>query len=181
MAPHIPRNTPRSSSGLDRQRDPRGGKEHADNRDEVPVITAALVHVSEAERAVRQPDSLLLTAEERRWGRRRVRTCRGREVVLALPTGSVMTPGEILHVGPDWYLVVEAAEEAVLVVRPWSHEEGLRVAFEVGNRHFPLAVDGERLLVPDDTAMEQLLTRLGVAWTRDRGIFLPLGAGPHDH
>jgi urease accessory protein UreE len=56
----------------------------------------------------------------------------------------------------------------------------LRIAFEVGNRHFTLAVEGERVLVPDDPAMEQLLGRLGVAFERMRAVFAPLGFG-HRH
>ena len=124
---------------------------------------------------------LVLTAEERRWGRRRVITRAGRELALALPTGSVLAPGDVLHVGDDWYVEVEAAVEAVLVVTPRTREEGLRVAFEVGNRHFTLAVDGARLLVPDDPAMEQLLARLGVAFERTRAVFTPIGhAHRHD-
>jgi urease accessory protein UreE len=54
------------------------------------------------------------------------------------------------------------------------------VAFEVGNRHFTLAVDGARLLVPDDPAMEQLLRRLDVPFERTRSVFVPLGHG-HRH
>jgi Urease accessory protein UreE len=53
--------------------------------------------------------------------------------------------------------------------------------FDVGNRHFPLAMDGEDLLVPDDTAMEQLLSRLGVAWKRRAAIFAPLGGKSWEH
>jgi urease accessory protein len=148
----------------------------------VPVITEAQVNFTEAERAGRVRDSLVLTAEERRWGRRRVRTRGGRDLVLALPTGSVLTPGDVLYEGSDWYLVVEAAEEPVIVVQPRSRDESIRVAFEVGNRHFTLAIDGERLLVPDDTAMARLLTRLGVSWTRSRAVFVPVGMGHrHDH
>ena len=128
----------------------------------------------------RERDVVVMTAEERRWGRRRVRTEAGRELALALPTGSVLAPGEVLHVAEDWYVVVEAAREAVLVVTPRSREEALRVAFEVGNRHFTLAADGERLLVPDDPAMETLLRRLGVAFARARAVFMPLGPG-HRH
>jgi urease accessory protein UreE len=110
-----------------------------------------------------------------------VTTGNGRELALALPTGSQLTPGEILHVARDWYLVIEAASEPVLAVTPRSREEGLRVAFEVGNRHFTLALDGDRLLVPDDPAMEQLLERLNVEWRRDRAVFVPLGiAHRHD-
>ena len=135
------------------------------------MITCAQVDVREAELAGRERDSLVLTAEERRWGRRRVTTRAGGELALALPTGSVLVPGAILHVGPDWYVVVEGAAEPVLAVTPASREEALRVAFEVGNRHFTLALDGERLLVPDDPAMDQLLTRLGIRFERDaRGV-----------
>jgi urease accessory protein len=144
------------------------------------IITEMLAPPSEAELAGRQRDVVVMTAEERRWGRRRVVTSGGRELALALPTGSVLESGVVLHVEPEWYVVVEAAPEPVLVVRPRSAQEGLRVAFEVGNRHFTLAVDGERLLVPDDPAMEQLLGRLGVAFERTRAVFVPLGQG-HRH
>jgi urease accessory protein len=148
----------------------------------VPVITSSHVHVPAAELVGLQRDSLVLSAEERRWGRRRVKTEKGRELVLALPTGSVLEAGHVLHVGADYYVVIDAAIEPVLSISPRSRDEMVRVAFEVGNRHFTLAIDGDRLLVPDDIAMEQLLSRLGVPWTRDRAVFVPLGAGHrHDH
>jgi len=146
----------------------------------VPIITDSRVHVREGELAGRERDVLVLTAEERRWGRRRVVTRGGRELALALPTGSALTPDDVLHVGPDWYVVIEAAPEPVLAVTPRSPEEGLRMAFEVGNRHFTLALDGGRLLVADDPAMEQLLRRLGLAFERTRAAFVPLGHG-HRH
>ncbi len=146
------------------------------------VITQPHVHVHDADLARLERDALVVTAEERRWGRRRVTTRAGRPLALALPTGSVLTPGEILHVGPGWYVVIEAAPEPVFAVTPRSREEAIRVAFEVGNRHFTLATDGDRLLVPEDPAMEQLLTRLGVAFERVRSVFVPVGAGHrHDH
>jgi len=149
-------------------------------RDSTPVITETHIHVDANELAGVERDALVLTAEERRWGRRRVKTAAGRELVLALPTGSTLTPGAILYIDAGWYVAVEAAAERVIAVSPRSRDEALRVAFEVGNRHFTLAIDGERLLVPDDTAMEQLLTRLDVPWRRDHAVFVPVGAG-HRH
>ena len=139
------------------------------------IVTHPHVVVHDADLSRLERDALILTAEERRWGRRRVTTEAGRVLALALPTGSVLRPGDLLHVGRDFYVVIEAASEPVLAVSPRSHEEALRVAFEVGNRHFTLAVDGERLLVPDDPAMEQLLERLDVPWQRDHAVFVPLG------
>jgi urease accessory protein UreE len=86
----------------------------------------------------------------------------------------------MLHVAADFYVVVEGAEEPVLAVMPRSRVEEVRLAFEVGNRHFTVALDGERLLVADDPAMEQLLQRLGVPFERTRAVFAPLGHG-HRH
>jgi len=143
------------------------------------VITQPRVPVHDADLSRLERDTLVLTAEERRWGRRRVRTHGGRELALALPTGSQLTPGDILYVGREWYVTVEAAAEPVLAVTPRSQDEGLRLAFEVGNRHFMLALDGARILVPDDPAMEQLLTRLGVPWERVRAIFDPISGHRH--
>ena len=145
-----------------------------------PVITSLPVPPSEAELDGRERDVLCLTAEERRWGRRRVRTRAGRELALALPTGTTLQPGHVLHLEASWYVAIEAAPEPVLAITPRSREEALRVAFEVGNRHFTLALDGERLLVPDDPAMTQMLARLGVTWQPDSAVFTPLGIG-HRH
>lgn len=147
---------------------------------EVVVITQPRPSTREADLAGCERDSLALTAEERRWGRRRVTTAGGRTLALALPTGSRLTLGEVLHVGPDWYVVVDGAPEPVLACTPASRGEALRIAFEVGNRHFTLALDGERLLVPDDPAMDQLLTRLGVRFERVRAVFVPIGTS-HRH
>jgi urease accessory protein len=127
-----------------------------------------------------QRDTIVMTSEERRWCRRRATTAGGREIALALPTGTTLDPGAIIAIGPGWYLEVEAAPESVLAMRPHDRDEAIRVAFEVGNHHFPLALDGDELLVPDDTAMEQLLTRLGVAWTRRLAVFKPIARG-HSH
>lgn len=146
------------------------------------VITEAHVPLDAAARAARARDVVEMTAEERRWGRRRVRTRGGRTLALALPTGTVLRAGDVLCAMPDFYVVVDAAAEAVLAATPASREEALRVAFEVGNRHFTLAIDGERLLVPDDPAMAQLLVRLGVPFVATRAVFEPLGAAhSHEH
>jgi urease accessory protein len=145
------------------------------------VITDSHLQVDPAALRGKERDTLRLTWEERRWTRKRVTTTCGREVVLALPTGSVLEPGAVLAVEAEWYLTVEGLPEPVLAVAPRNRAETIRVAFEVGNRHFPLALCGENLLVPDDSAMEQLLSRLGVHWERRQGVFDPLGGGGHRH
>ena len=146
------------------------------------VITESHLHVEPSALEGKERDTLCLTWEERRWTRKRVVTSGGREVGLALPTGSLLRPGDVVVVEADWYLEVEGRPEPVLAVTPQARDEAIRVAFDVGNRHFPLAISGRDLLVPDDTAMEQLLTRLGVAWKRSATVFAPLGGGhSHEH
>lgn len=125
-------------------------------------------------------DVLRLTWEERRWTRRRLVSAGGREVALALPTGTVLAAGDVVLVETDWYLVVEASPEPVLAAFPRDRAEAVRMAFEVGNRHFSLALDGDAVLVPDDPAMEQLLVRLGIPWERRRSVYEPIGGG-HQH
>jgi urease accessory protein len=130
--------------------------------------------------AQRERDTIVMTFEERRWLRRKATTTAGRAIALALPTGFRLDPAAVLAVEPSWYLQVEAAKEPVLTVYPQDQETAIRVAFEVGNHHFPLALDGANLLVPDDIAMTQLLTRLGVRYERRKAVFDPIGRG-HSH
>jgi len=144
------------------------------------VITDPPRAVEPAALAGKARDTLRLTWEERRWTRKRVTTTGGREVALALPTGSVLEPGAILAVEEGWYLEVEGRPEAVLAAFPSTHPEALRVAFDVGNRHFTLAVEDGALVVPDDPAMSQLLSRLGVRWERRETVYSPLGGDGDD-
>jgi urease accessory protein len=148
----------------------------------VVVITEPHLHVEPSALEGKARDTLCLTWEERRWTRKRILTTAGREVGLALPTGSLLRPGDVVAVEADWYLEIEGRPEPILAITPRDKNEAIRVAFDVGNRHFPMAISGDDLLVPDDTAMEQLLTRLGVAWKRSAAVFAPLGGGQsHEH
>jgi urease accessory protein len=143
------------------------------------VITEAPGPVAAAALTGRARDTLRLTWEERRWTRKKVVTTAGRDIALALPTGTVLEPGDVLAVEEDWYLAVEARPEPVLALFPESNEAAIQIAFDVGNRHFSLGCDGDTLLVPDDTAMEDLVRRRGVRWERREMVYAPLeGSGP---
>jgi len=146
------------------------------------VIDRIRGSVPPAELAGKESDAVVLTWEQRRWTRGRLTTTGGREIALALPTGTVLQAGAILCVEPEWYATVEAAEEPTLAISPPNQTVALRVAFEVGNRHFPLAIEPDALLVPDDPAMVQLIERLGVPWERRSAIFAPIGnTHRHEH
>ena len=144
------------------------------------VITGLPRTIGPAALAGKTRDTLRLTWEERRWTRKRVTTTGGREVAFALPTGTVLEPGRILALEREWYLAVEGRPEPVLAVFPASRAEALRFAFDVGNRHFTLAVEDGALVVPDDPAMTQLAARVGVRWERREMVYTPLSGGPDE-
>jgi urease accessory protein len=123
----------------------------------------------------KEEDKLVLTWEQRRWMRGRFTTEHGRKVGIALPTGTALAHGAILHVSPDWYLRMEAAMESLLEIIPSGYDEAVKIAFEVGNRHFPLALDAGKILVPDENSMLRLLERLGARWEKRQAIFEPIG------
>jgi urease accessory protein len=125
----------------------------------------------------KEEDTLALPWEQRRWIRGKFTTTKGREVALALPTGTPLVPGTIILVEKDWYLRIEAVPEPLIAVTPENSQDAIRLAFEIGNRHFPLALEGSTLLVPDDPAMAQLFDRLSASWSRRQAVFSPLGVG----
>jgi urease accessory protein len=122
----------------------------------------------------KEEDKLVLTWEQRRWMRGRFTTAQGRKIGVALPTGTTLVHGAILYVGADWYLQIEAAIEPVLEIVPSDYNEAVKIAFEIGNRHFPLALEERKILVPDDKVMIRLMERLGAPWARRQSIFDPI-------
>lgn len=145
------------------------------------VVDSLPMSVSGADIEGKETDRLLLTWEQRRWMRGRFTTEKGREIGVALPTGTQIESGQIMFIGTDWYLTMKAATEPLLAIHAADRQDAIRIAFEIGNLHFPLAVAGESLLVPDDSAMTQLLGRIGAHWERCNGAFDPIGRGsPHE-
>ena len=121
-----------------------------------------------------------LTAQERRWPRRRVTTDGGHVLVLELPMSAVLRPGTVLHVAREWYARLEAALEPVLAIGPLTWIEGIRFAHEVGGQHMAIAIDGEEMLVPDEPVMLRLACRLDLPWRRAHRAFIPVSTGvPH--
>jgi urease accessory protein len=139
------------------------------------IIDRLIPPVSVDDLQGREEDKLVLAWEQRRWLRGRFTTTKGRKIGIALPTGTILAPDSILYVGPDWYLRIEAATEPVLEVLPSGYKDAIKIAFEVGNRHFPLAMQESKILVPDDTAMVRLMDRLGAPWQRRQAVFNPIG------
>ncbi|MCS7172501.1 MAG: urease accessory protein UreE [Armatimonadetes bacterium] len=122
-----------------------------------------------------------MTAEERCHIRRRVVAPDGTVLLLALPTGTVLRPGQILAVRGSVAYRVAAAEEDVLVVRPRDLEEAVRIGHFFGNLHRALEVQGGEVVVLWDEALFARVQQAGWRAERDRRPFHGQMQGGHRH
>ena len=124
---------------------------------------------------------LPMTAHDRSRVRRRVAAPDGVEFALALPTGTRLWAGQILHAAPGKIYVVEAAPEEVLVVRPRTPREAAFAGHLIGNMHRDIDLDGEGVAALYDEALEARLRREGLVVERDTRPFRGAPLGEHVH
>ncbi|MFO7628310.1 MAG: urease accessory protein UreE [Prochlorococcaceae cyanobacterium] len=128
---------------------------------------------------------LPLTAEQRSRLRGRRRSACGRELILQLPRGEALQPGELLAPeGAGPLVQVEAAPEALLLVRSPDPLALLQAAYHLGNRHVALEIRAGELCLLDDAVLATLLAQRGLELERRQGPFQPeAGAygGSHAH
>ena len=105
-------------------------------------------------------DVVFLDWEGRQKCRQRLETQSGRELGLALPTGTVLSPGDILYRDAEVEIVVEGLPEKVFVLRPESAEEYGLTCYQIGNLHRPIGFDDGAILVPYEPVLENQLSRL---------------------
>jgi urease accessory protein len=125
---------------------------------------------------------LPLTAEERSRCRGLRHTACGVPVLLQLPRGEALQPGEWLSsdgAQPRW-LQVTAAPEPLLRVRAVDGLALLQAAYHLGNRHVALEIRPDELRLLDDPVLAQLLEHRGLEVGRITAPFQP-ESGAYDH
>lgn len=127
-------------------------------------------------------DLVILDWEARRKSRQRTRTERGREIVIALPTGTVLRHEDVLFIGDCFYIIVEAKEEDLIAISPKNINESAHIAFELGNRHLPVSIQGNTILTLYSHDTASAVESLGVTYERRKGSFEPVRrTGHHVH
>jgi urease accessory protein len=120
------------------------------------------------------PLQLLLQADERTSLRGHRRSACGRDLLLQLPRGAALEPGDRLAAeagGP--VVVVEAADEPLMVVRAADPLALLQAAYHLGNRHVAIELRRDELRLGVDSVLEDLLRHRGLTVERLTGPFLP--------
>ena len=126
-------------------------------------------------------DVVKLDWEARQRCRQRLKTEAGREIGLALPTGTVMSPGDILYRDVDVEIVVQGLPEKVFVLCPETTEDYGLVCYQVGNLHRPIGFDDGAILVPYEPVLENQLCRLGFHFTVEERVFTHVCRQPTSH
>jgi urease accessory protein len=123
--------------------------------------------------------ALRLPFDARSRSRLRARLDDGREVAVVLPRGTVLRHGTVIA-GGELRVRVEAADEDVLEVRAGSGLDLLRAAYHLGNRHVPVQVLADRLVLGYDPVLADMLVGLGATLRRTWAPFEPEG-GAYGH
>ncbi len=126
---------------------------------------------------------LALGAEERTGLRGLRHSSCGRALLLQLPRGEALVPGELLAPAEGEQLVqVEAAPEALLRVRDQRPLALLQAAYHLGNRHVAMEIHTDELRLLRDSVLAQMLEHRGLAVEAMVAPFYPeSGAYGHSH
>ena len=118
--------------------------------------------------------NLPLSAQERTSLRGRRRTSCGRELLLHLPRGPALEPGErLMPADRSVLVVVQPAPEPVLVVRSPDSLALLQAAYHLGNRHVWLELRPRELRLLEDGVLEELIRQRGLLVEHRLEPFLP--------
>lgn len=127
-------------------------------------------------------DVIELRFDQRERSRLRASLVGGEEIGIDLPVGTILAHGTKLALEGGRVVAVEAAHERLLEVRAADAEQLARIAYHVGNRHVPIEIDGDRLLLLPDHVLRAMIEGLGGQVTELTDRFHPeSGAYGHGH
>jgi urease accessory protein len=130
-----------------------------------------------------QAGTVTLSYLERHRRRLRLVTDQGEPLLLDLAKAMLLGDGDGLQLDEIGIIEVKAAHEALLEIRAGS--AGLaRLAYHLGNRHLPIQLLAETLLIREDHVIADMVRRLGGEVRAVTVPFVPEGGaygGGHDH
>jgi len=129
---------------------------------------------------VRRASVVALDWDTRQKSRFEALDSAGRRLAVFLPRGRIVRGGDVL-VGEDGSLIrVEALAQPILVVTAPAGGDAAsaslalaKAAYHLGNRHVPLEVRADRLVLEPDHVLAELLARMGLDVATTSGAFEP--------
>ena len=101
----------------------------------------------------------------------------GRALGIFLPGGSVVRGGDVLVAEDGSLVVVQAADQAVMIVTPCAEHGSpfdlIKAAYHLGNRHVALELQPDRLTFEPDHALADMLRKMHLVVTETQAPFEP--------
>lgn len=128
-------------------------------------------------------DAVVLAYDDRHRRRLAMQGERGLAFLLDLPEATVLHHGDGLVLEDGRMVEVRAKPEPLLVVRAKVAHHLARLAWHLGNRHVPAAIEAERILIRPDHVLAEMLAGLGAEVSAVEAPFDPEGGAyaGHDH
>lgn len=99
----------------------------------------------------------------------RTTTTGGREIAFRLlKEGQRLHHEDVVYLDKQLAIVVQIEPSEVMVLAPQTLPEMARACYEIGNKHTPLFLDGNELLLPFDKLLFEWLQAAGFAPTRQQ-------------
>jgi len=130
---------------------------------------------------------LELTLEDRQRSRLAAMLPNGRAVAVMLSRGESMQHGDILTGETGERVLVQAAAEALMLIRANNPFELMRIVYHLANRHVRAMLLPDAALIEPDQVLAELVRRLGGTIEKTHQPFIPEGgayaggAGGHAH
>ncbi|MFR9603072.1 MAG: urease accessory protein UreE [Rikenellaceae bacterium] len=92
----------------------------------------------------------------------RKKTAAGRDIAMKYMAESVaMKEGDVLFRDTDYAIVVRVLATPTIVISPANMYEMATICYEIGNKHMPLFIEGEEILLPYEAPMFRWLQSAG--------------------
>jgi urease accessory protein len=112
-------------------------------------------------------------------------TLGGQEVALRfMREAPVLQQGDIVWMDDKKAIVISILPASAIVLKPATMTEMATICYEIGNKHLPLFLEGEEVLIPFEEPLFRWLEARGFAPVRELRTLtnmLRSNVSPHDH
>lgn len=131
-------------------------------------------------------DAAILAHDERHLRRRKIGLTRGERLLVDFPEPLALGQGDLLALDDGRFVEVVASEQELYEIRARDARHLTELAWHLGNRHLPAAIEAERILIERDHVIRAMVERLGATVTEVVEPFEPArgaysGHGHHGH
>ncbi len=133
---------------------------------EQPLFLRAATVIRSADREGQTPfDVAVLAHDERHLRRKKIDLRQGERLLVDFPEALALGQGDLLPLDDGRFVEVVAPREKLHDVRARDARHLTELAWHIGNRHLPAAIEAGRILIQRDHVIKAMLEGLGATVT----------------